>query len=223
MWEDFRAKCLKSRPDWNNLVKMCARWHIKGSCFDTCQRAISHVPCSKVPPKEKKNFLTFMGEYRACITPDKNDWLIRSGPSGARPPKKPPEIIIPKKIPLPFDFEFKPLSLQIILKFLPQGPLCDTSIWARRSKPVVAIDNSKTERETRDHKAKSTSWGNARRNNSTGEFNDWWIVWFTFPFNRTQESVKFDRSCRSINSKHPIANIASKHPTTNWACRRAFH
>jgi len=72
-WNDFRAKCTKSRPDWNNQVKMCARWHIKGDCFDTCQRAISHVPCSKVPPKQKKDFLIFMGECRACVNPDKKD------------------------------------------------------------------------------------------------------------------------------------------------------
>ena len=72
-WNDFRAKCSKSRPDWNNQIKMCARWHIKGDCFDTCQRAISHVPCSKVPPKQKKDFLFFMEECRACVTPDKKD------------------------------------------------------------------------------------------------------------------------------------------------------
>jgi hypothetical protein len=73
MWEDFRAKCPKSRMDWNNLVKMCARRHIKGSCFDNYPRTISHGPCSKVPPKEKNNCLTFMGECRACIIPDKHD------------------------------------------------------------------------------------------------------------------------------------------------------
>jgi hypothetical protein len=72
-WNDFRAKCSKSRPDWNNQIKMCARWHIKGDCFDTCQRAISHVPCSNVPPKQKKDFLFFMEECRACVIPDKKD------------------------------------------------------------------------------------------------------------------------------------------------------
>ena len=50
-WNNFKAKCTKSCPDWNNQVKMCARWHIKGDCFNTCQRAISHVSCSKVPFK----------------------------------------------------------------------------------------------------------------------------------------------------------------------------
>ena len=72
-WNDFRAKCTKSLPDWDNQVKMCARWHIKGDCFSTCQRAISHVPCSKIPPKQKKDFLIFMGECRACVNPDKKD------------------------------------------------------------------------------------------------------------------------------------------------------
>ena len=33
-WDDFRAKCPKSRPNWNNQVKMCARWHIKGDRLD---------------------------------------------------------------------------------------------------------------------------------------------------------------------------------------------
>jgi hypothetical protein len=55
-WKDFRSKYPKSRPDWNNQVKMCARWHINGICFDICPRTISHVPCSKVPPKQKKEF-----------------------------------------------------------------------------------------------------------------------------------------------------------------------
>jgi hypothetical protein len=51
-WDkNFRSQCPKSRPDWNNHVKMCARWHIKGDCFDTCLRAISHVPGVNVPPK----------------------------------------------------------------------------------------------------------------------------------------------------------------------------
>ena len=49
--DDFRAKCPKSRLDWNNQVKMCTIWPIKGDCIDACQRAISHIPCYKVPPK----------------------------------------------------------------------------------------------------------------------------------------------------------------------------
>jgi hypothetical protein len=73
-WDkNFRSQCPKKRPDWNSDAKMCARWHIKGDCYDTCPRAISHVPGNKVPPKHKAIFLTFIVECRECIANGKKD------------------------------------------------------------------------------------------------------------------------------------------------------
>ena len=69
----FRSQCPKKHPDWNKDVKLCARWYIKGDCYDTCPRAISHVPCSKVPPMQKEDFLTLMRECRECIATNKTD------------------------------------------------------------------------------------------------------------------------------------------------------
>jgi hypothetical protein len=45
---------------------MCARWHIKGDCFDLCPRALSHIPGNKVTPKQKEDFIAFMKKCREC-------------------------------------------------------------------------------------------------------------------------------------------------------------
>ncbi len=132
-WEThFRSQCPKKHHDWNKDVKMCARWHIKGDCYNTCPCAISHIPGHKVPPKQKADFLSFMKECRECITNNKKDWLIGLGLSGVRPPKKPPESNIPKTISLPFEFKYKTLSAQMIPTFLPQVPLSNLCLpqWA---------------------------------------------------------------------------------------------
>ncbi len=44
IWKDTFSKQLpQDRPTWDRKVKMCARWHIKGDCYDNCARVISHV------------------------------------------------------------------------------------------------------------------------------------------------------------------------------------
>jgi hypothetical protein len=73
-WEThFRSQCPKKCPNWNKDVKMCVRWHIKGDCYNTYPRAISHVPGHKVPPKQKADFLGFMKECREFIANNKKD------------------------------------------------------------------------------------------------------------------------------------------------------
>jgi hypothetical protein len=43
-WKDtFSKQFLQDRPTWDGKVKMCARWHIKGDCYDNCARVISHI------------------------------------------------------------------------------------------------------------------------------------------------------------------------------------
>ena len=130
----FQSQCLKKRADWNEDVNMCAGCHIKGNCYDTCPRAISHVPCNKVPTKQKTDFLTFVGGGAESVLQstrkiDTSGW----GPIGIRPPDKPPERDVLKSIPLPFDFKFKSLSSQMIPKPLPQGPLSDLGLPRRVS------------------------------------------------------------------------------------------
>jgi hypothetical protein len=62
--ETFSKHFPHDRPSWDGKVKMCARWHIKGDCFDNCARAISHVSKQKIPPDKKADFLTFMSKCR---------------------------------------------------------------------------------------------------------------------------------------------------------------
>jgi hypothetical protein len=63
-WDkNFRSQCPKERPNFSKDCKMCTRWHIKGDCFDT-PRALSHVPGSKITPKQKEAFLGFMKKCR---------------------------------------------------------------------------------------------------------------------------------------------------------------
>jgi hypothetical protein len=54
----------QDRPSWKGKVKMCARWHIKGDCYDNCTRVTSHVTKDKIPADKKAGFLTFMKKCR---------------------------------------------------------------------------------------------------------------------------------------------------------------
>jgi hypothetical protein len=56
----FWPQCPKECPNFSKDCKMCARWHIKGDCFDTCPCILSHIPGSKITPKQKEAFLGFM-------------------------------------------------------------------------------------------------------------------------------------------------------------------
>jgi hypothetical protein len=41
--ENFATILPHDRPAWTDKIKMCARWHIKGDCYNNCSRTISHV------------------------------------------------------------------------------------------------------------------------------------------------------------------------------------
>jgi hypothetical protein len=43
---------------------MCARWHIKGDCYDNYARVTSHVTKDKISADKKAGFLTFMKKCR---------------------------------------------------------------------------------------------------------------------------------------------------------------
>jgi hypothetical protein len=54
--KQFPQDCLT----WEDRIKICTRWHIKGNCYDNSSRAISHVSKENISTKKKANFLTFM-------------------------------------------------------------------------------------------------------------------------------------------------------------------
>ena len=61
----FASKMNKDRPTWSGNIKMCARWFIKGDCFDKCDKKTSHVPKDQVPADRKTDFLAFMEKCRS--------------------------------------------------------------------------------------------------------------------------------------------------------------
>jgi hypothetical protein len=64
-WKGTFSKMLpQDSPAWNDIVKMCAHWHIKGDCYDYCSRAISHITKENNPNNKKKVYLTFMASCR---------------------------------------------------------------------------------------------------------------------------------------------------------------
>ena len=48
-WQKYVGAHISHRPTWNDSCGMCARWHIKGDCFQGCKNADSHVPKEEVP------------------------------------------------------------------------------------------------------------------------------------------------------------------------------
>jgi hypothetical protein len=60
-WKDtFSKQFPHDRPSWEGKVTMCARWHIKGGCYDNCTRVISHITKDKIPTNKKAGFFTIM-------------------------------------------------------------------------------------------------------------------------------------------------------------------
>jgi hypothetical protein len=67
-WKDaFSKQFPQDRPSWEGKVKMCARWHIKGNCYNNCTRVTSHVTKDKIPANKKAGFLTFMKKCRNAV------------------------------------------------------------------------------------------------------------------------------------------------------------
>ncbi len=88
-WKDtFSKQFPQDRPSWEGKVKMCARWHIKGNCYDNCARVTSHVTKDKIPPNKYAGFLTFMKKCRKAAK-TRNDSLGR-GPAASNHQKKRP-------------------------------------------------------------------------------------------------------------------------------------
>ncbi len=68
--ETFSKNLPKDRPSWDGKINMCARWHIKGDCFDDCSRKESHVGKDKIPADKKASFLTYMSKCREAAKGD---------------------------------------------------------------------------------------------------------------------------------------------------------
>jgi hypothetical protein len=62
--ETFSKQLPKERPSWDGKINMCARWHIKGDCFDDCSRKESHLGKDKIPADKMASFLTYMSKCR---------------------------------------------------------------------------------------------------------------------------------------------------------------
>ena len=64
-WKDDWASVLPhDRPNWEPKVKTCARFHIKGDCFDNCSRKSSHVTSENFPSDKRAAFSAFMAKCR---------------------------------------------------------------------------------------------------------------------------------------------------------------
>ena len=59
----FSKQFPHKRPIWDRKIKMCARWHIKGNCYDNCTQVASHVTKDKILAKKKESYLTFILKY----------------------------------------------------------------------------------------------------------------------------------------------------------------
>jgi hypothetical protein len=58
--ETFSKQFPQDHPTWEGKINMCARWHIKGDCYNNCQCIASHVRKDKIPVDKKAHMLTFM-------------------------------------------------------------------------------------------------------------------------------------------------------------------
>jgi hypothetical protein len=64
-WKDNFASILPhDRPNWGPKEKICARFHIKGDCFDNCSRKSSHVTKENFPSDKRAAFSAFMAKCR---------------------------------------------------------------------------------------------------------------------------------------------------------------
>ncbi len=124
---------------------MCARWHIKGDCYDNSQRVASQITNAKIPVDKKAHMLTFM--KKSCKAAKKSTWFVGLEPSGIKPPKKP----LNKCLLLPFEFEFQPsLGSTSHQKSIPHllPPLEETSLLHWQQPPALAPDTTPPLEET---------------------------------------------------------------------------
>ncbi len=70
--EHFLGILTQDRPAWNKKVRMCARFHIKGNCFDNCTRKESHVTNDKIPDDKRAAMKEFLAKCRAEIAKKKS-------------------------------------------------------------------------------------------------------------------------------------------------------
>jgi hypothetical protein len=72
-WKNTFANLLPyDRPAWNEKVKMCTHWHIKGDCYNNCTQAVGHMSKDNIPNNNKELFLTFMKGCRNECKKNKN-------------------------------------------------------------------------------------------------------------------------------------------------------
>jgi hypothetical protein len=70
-WKDNFAMILPhNQPAWTGKIWMCARWHLKGDCYDA--RAVSHVKNDNIPDNKQAEFLTFLSKCHKEIAKRKS-------------------------------------------------------------------------------------------------------------------------------------------------------
>ena len=70
--EHFLGILTQDWPAWNKKVQMCARFHIKGDCFDNCTRKESHVTHDKIPDDKRAAMKEFLAKCPAGIAKKKS-------------------------------------------------------------------------------------------------------------------------------------------------------
>jgi hypothetical protein len=70
--DNFTTILPHDRPAWTNKIWMCARWHLKGDCYDNCARAVSHMMNKNIPDKKRAEILTFLSKCREEIAKKKS-------------------------------------------------------------------------------------------------------------------------------------------------------
>ena len=63
-WKDFCGAHVAHCPKWNDKVAMCARYHIKGDCFQDCKNAASHVPKEHIPADNETGMRQYVQKVR---------------------------------------------------------------------------------------------------------------------------------------------------------------
>ncbi len=73
--ETFTKQLPHNHPTWEGKIKMCARWYIKGNCYNNCQRVAIHIMKDKIPADKKAHMLTFMKKCRKAAEEQLTHWV----------------------------------------------------------------------------------------------------------------------------------------------------
>ena len=70
--EQFLGIPIQDQPAWIEKVQMCARFHIKGDCFDNCTRKERHVTNDNILDDKRAAMKEFFAKCHAEIAKEKS-------------------------------------------------------------------------------------------------------------------------------------------------------